>query len=115
MYFIINHHTNPYDQVTIVEWAAGGYSTSLLKGYIKQGESFNLSKGKRGKVVTAQCIDTTVTPSVACVCIREDGQTCPDLCSCVEPSDCAQINAPRDCRQTSGCTWNRNAEVCESI
>jgi hypothetical protein len=63
------------DLVTIVEWnTTSGYATSSLKKYIAQGESFLLGNGLP---VTAQCINTAVTPSVACVCVKESSRTCP--------------------------------------
>jgi hypothetical protein len=65
--------------VTIVEWNTGGYSTSWLKGYIAQGESFVLGNGL---IVSAQCINTKITPSIACVCVKESYQTCPSDCNC---------------------------------
>jgi hypothetical protein len=66
--------------VTIVEWnTTSGYSPSSLKGYIAQGETFLLG---HGLTVTAQCINTSLTPSVACVCVKQRSQTCPSDCAC---------------------------------
>lgn len=71
------------DMVTIVEWiTTSGYSPSSLKGYIAQGETFSLGNDL---TVTAQCINTSLTPSVACVCVKESSQTCPNDCACPAP------------------------------
>ena len=73
------------NQVTIIEKTGDRYGVSNLKKYLVQGESFDLN----GKIVSAECINTSVTPSLACVCVREIDQTCPTDCACsdiVEPT-----------------------------
>ena len=72
--------------VTMMEYTGTGYAVSSLKGYIGQGGSFTTTEGR---IVSAECIDTSITPSLACVCVRESGQTCPTDCTCsdiVEPT-----------------------------
>jgi len=74
------------NQVTMVEYTGTGYGVSSLKGYITQGNSMTTTEGR---IVSAECINTSVTPSLACVCVRESGQTCPTDCTCsdiVEPT-----------------------------
>ena len=89
------------DLVTIVEWqTAIGYAQSSLKGYIGQGESFNLAGNK---VLTVQCINTAATPSVACVCVGENSQTCPNNCSCVVCS----ILSGGDCKKEPKCKFDK--------
>ncbi|KAL3804658.1 hypothetical protein HJC23_008473 [Cyclotella cryptica] len=71
------------DQVTIVEYTGTGYGISSLKGYITQGNSYITAEGR---IISAECINTGVTPSLACVCVRESNQSCPSDCSCTPPS-----------------------------
>jgi hypothetical protein len=72
------------DMVTIVEWnTTSGYIPSSLKGYIAQGETFLL---ENGITVTAKTINTMVSPSVACVCVKESHQTCPSDCGRLSPN-----------------------------
>jgi len=74
------------NQVTMMEYTGTGYAVSSLKGYITQGNSMTTTEGR---IVSAECIDTSVTPSLACVCVRESDQTCPTDCTCsdiVEPT-----------------------------
>ena len=71
---------------SMVEYTGTGYAVSSLKGYVAQGGSMTTTQGR---IVSAECIDTSVTPSLACVCVRESGQTCPSDCTCsdiVEPT-----------------------------
>eukprot|EP00584_Thalassiosira_punctigera_P019424 CAMPEP_0172555260 /NCGR_PEP_ID=MMETSP1067-20121228/58322_1 /TAXON_ID=265564 ORGANISM="Thalassiosira punctigera, Strain Tpunct2005C2" /NCGR_SAMPLE_ID=MMETSP1067 /ASSEMBLY_ACC=CAM_ASM_000444 /LENGTH=884 /DNA_ID=CAMNT_0013343775 /DNA_START=163 /DNA_END=2813 /DNA_ORIENTATION=- len=68
------------DHVTIYEYSGTGYAVSSLKGYVTQGNSFTTTQGR---VITAQCINTVVTPSLACVCVRRNiHETCPTNCAC---------------------------------
>ena len=74
------------DKVTMVEYTGTGYAVSSLKGYVAQGGSMTTTQGR---IISAECIDTSITPSLACVCVRESGQTCPSDCTCsdiVEPT-----------------------------
>jgi hypothetical protein len=99
------------DQVTIVEWQTGsGYANSILKGYITSQAEFKLAKGR---TLVVQCINTDSVPSVACVCVKEKGQTCPNPCNCPAIDiDCAQITGKWECRN-AGCSWDRKMSVCE--
>ena len=77
------------DLVTIVEYSGIGYGVSSLKGYISQGNSFTTTQGR---IISAECINTEVTPSLACVCVRESYQSCPSDCICTPPPTmCSQI------------------------
>ena len=97
------------DQVTIVEWqTTSGYAKSMLKGYISSQTEFKLA---RGKTLVVECIDSSVEPSIACVCIKDKGQTCPnDSCICpIVKVECAQITNRGGCKN-AGCSWNKG--VC---
>jgi hypothetical protein len=75
--------------VTIVEYTGTGYAVSSLKGYIGAGSTFTTAQGR---IVEAQCINTAVTPSLACVCVRDAGQTCPTDCACTDaPTTAAPV------------------------
>lgn len=67
--------------VTIMEYTGTSYGVSSLKGYVAAGNEFTTTQGR---VVRAQCINTSVTPSLACVCVRASGQTCPTDCACTD-------------------------------
>ena len=71
------------NQVTMMEYTGTGYAVSSLKGYVAQGGSMTTAQGR---IVSAECIDTSITPSLACVCVRESGQTCPP-CTCADIVD----------------------------
>jgi hypothetical protein len=93
------------DMVTIVEWHTtdvNRYVGYYLKGYRAQDESFLLGNGI---TVTAQCINTAVTPSIACVCVEERSQICPSDCACPAPIyqqlEVTAINHAGACRETA--------------
>ncbi|KAL3769200.1 hypothetical protein ACHAWO_000846 [Cyclotella atomus] len=93
------------DMVTIVEWHTtdvNRYVGYYLKGYRAQDESFLLGNGI---TVTAQCINTAVTPSIACVCGEERSQICPSDCACPAPIyqqlEITAINQAGACQETA--------------
>jgi hypothetical protein len=107
------------NQVTIVEYTGASYSYSSLKGYLSAGESFTTPQGRR---ISVECINTSATPSLACVCVKPSGpQSCPS-CSC-DPdagtgttdtgtptntaSYCSQIKTRYYCKRAAQCSWRR--------
>ena len=76
------------DLITLVEYSGTGYGASSLKGYISEGRSITTTQGR---IVTVQCINTEITPSLACVCVRDGTQECPTDCECPSRSP---TNAP---------------------
>lgn len=55
--------------------------------------------------MAAQCINTAVTPSIACVCVEERSQICPSDCACPAPIyqqlEITAINQAGACQETA--------------
>jgi hypothetical protein len=65
------------NEATLVQKAGHRYGPSWLRAHLEEGEGHDYE----GVLVEATCIDATITPSVACVCVRREDEACPP-CVC---------------------------------